>query len=173
MPDGILFIFVSIFYHFIATDFQCVSSILEKCAFVTGKKMKKLNVLFVAIITGILLLPSFLYSQEIPAKRQGWPSHLRILSGATGGQWEILGNAISDTLNNKLIPSSCKLGRGMDNMDKIEQNLGDLAFSMSCFLPSLNQKDSLRNNTVLLVNLYPQVLYILLRKKPICWEFWK
>lgn len=50
-------------------------------------------------------------------------------------------------------------------MDKIEQNLGDLAFSMSCFLPSLNQKDSLRNNTVLLVNLYPQVLYILLRKK--------
>ncbi len=129
-------------------------------------KISILLFLFTFVIRGGGLAP--LYANTTPpTPQENWPSHLRILTGATDGQWDILGNAITEKLNDTLIPSSCRLGGAVANMEKIEHNLGELAFSMSCFLPTSDKKQqlSMRKNTVLLANIYPQVLYILLRKK--------
>ncbi len=125
--------------------------------------MKGINV--VVVMLGVLLITSSL-SRVALAQQENWPSHLRILTGAAGGQWDILGNGITEALNGKLLSTSCRLGGGIANIDKIEQNLGELGFSMSCFLPARSQekRTSLQGHTVLLANLYPQVLYILLRR---------
>ncbi len=128
--------------------------------------MKVINKLFIRLLMGVLMIAVPLHAQATSVKQQKWPSHLRILTGSAGGQWDILGNAISSALNYKLLSTCSKLGGGLANIDKIEQNLGDLGFSMSCFLadPEQQTKISPQKNTVLLANLYPQILYILLRK---------
>ncbi len=128
--------------------------------------MKGSNVVVVMLAIGTLLITSSLYTRMALAQQENWPSHLRILSGAAGGQWDILGNSITEALNGKLLSTSCRLGGGIANIDKIEQNLGEIGFSMSCFLPVLGQEKgtSSQEHTVLLANLYPQVLYILLRR---------
>ncbi len=128
--------------------------------------MRKINTVIFLLLIGFFGV-SPLCAKSTPPPQENWPPHLRILTGATDGQWDILGNAITEKLNDTLLPAYCRLGGALKNIDKIEQNLGDLAFSMSCFLPTLNktQRPFMRENTLLLANLYPQVLYILLNKK--------
>ncbi len=99
-----------------------------------------------------------------------WPAGLKILAGATGGQWDALGIAISGALNRSVLPTTCYLGGGISNIANIAAGSGDIGFSMCCFLHNKKlYKDLYGNlsidNAMLLARIYPQVLYVLVRKE--------
>ncbi len=129
--------------------------------------MKKLKLVVTLFATGILLISFIQMASAASTKTEKQPCQLKILTGATGGQWNTFGNAIAAVLSNKLIPTSCRLGGAVANIEKVDKDNGDIGFSMSSFLAATDRerKPSVQKKAVLMMNLYPQVLYILLRKK--------
>lgn len=103
------------------------------------------------------------------ADNPGWPAHLRMLTGPNGGQWFMMGEPIAEVLSKSVAPATSRMGGGMDNIGSLNKGTGDLAFSLTCFLgASQSGEEEYRNirfdNAMLMVNVYPQVLYFLLRK---------
>lgn len=101
--------------------------------------------------------------------RQEWPSHLRMLTGPNGGQWFMMGDPIAEVLGKTVLPTSSRIGGGMANIDAINQKMGDLGFSLACFMGAAGSGEaeyqSIKlDNAALLANVYPQVLYFLMRK---------
>ncbi len=120
----------------------------------------------------LLICPSFAAygAAESVVDKSGWPSHLRFLTGPNGGQWFMMGEPIADLLSKHVLPSTSRIGGGVANIASLNERMGDLGFSLSCFLGAGQSgeeeyKHLKTDNTVLLANVYPQVLYFLIRKE--------
>lgn len=98
------------------------------------------------------------------------PGHLRIVTGPKGGQWFNIGEILAEILSTQVIPSTSRLGGGLDNIAQINNKNADLGFTLACFLGAAQSgepeyKHILTENVSLLANVYPQVLYVLVRKE--------
>lgn len=103
------------------------------------------------------------------APRKGWPMHLRFLTGPNGGQWFFMGEPITSALTAGVLPTSSRIGGGVANIDSVNKKVGDLAFTLDCFLGASGSgeeeyKSIKLDNVTILANVYPQVLYFLVRK---------
>ncbi len=99
-----------------------------------------------------------------------WPAHLRLVSGPTGGEWHMTGERMAGILSTSLLRTNNRPGGGFSNIESIRTKTADIGFSVTCFLgPTLQAAGSLRHidtqNVTVLANLYPQVLYFILRKE--------
>ena len=104
-----------------------------------------------------------------PVPKEGWPAHLRMLTGPNGGQWFMMGDPIAEVLSKNVMPTSSRMGGGLANINSVNDKMGDLAFTLTSFLGSARSGEpeyqSIKtDNAVLMANIYPQVLYFLLRK---------
>ncbi len=132
------------------------------------KRSRACAVLFLLIM--VLGLPPVYGDNSPKTLHKDWPSNLKILTGAPGGQWDTLGNSIAEVLTRSVLPSSCRLGGGIGNINRINKNLEDIGFSISCFLCTKTLQEDMcidyfGENTTLLTVLYPQVLYVLIQKE--------
>lgn len=117
------------------------------------------------IVLALLSTSALAHGQD----RSDWPAHLTLLTSPAGGQWFSLGPIIADVLNNDLLPTASRAGKGVDNINRISQKQGDIAFTLSCFLNgglsgSEEYKTLETENVRIIANVYPQILYVLLRK---------
>ena len=97
------------------------------------------------------------------------PPHLRLLTGPNGGQWFTAGERLAPLLTRNVAPTSSRIGGGVANIAAVDKRRGDLAFTLTCFLGAARSGEpeyqSMRaDNAVLMANIYPQVLYFLMRK---------
>ncbi|MCL1985734.1 MAG: TAXI family TRAP transporter solute-binding subunit [Betaproteobacteria bacterium] len=97
------------------------------------------------------------------------PTHLRLLSGPNGGQWFTAGERMAAILTRSVAPTTSRQGGGVANIAAINGQLGDLGFTLTCFLGAAQSGEPeyqsiASENVTLMANIYPQVLYFLLRK---------
>jgi TRAP transporter TAXI family solute receptor len=97
------------------------------------------------------------------------PAHLRLLTGPGGGQWFTAGERLAAILTRDLAPTSNRIGGGVANITAVDKRLGDIAFTLTCFLGAAESGEQeyqsmAAANVALMANIYPQVLYFLLRK---------
>ena len=126
--------------------------------------MRKACLLLALLAVMLFQAPAFAASSTPKA---GWPAHVRLLTGPNGGQWFVLGERMAEVLGKGMLPTTSRMGGGMANIASINSSAGALAFSLPCFLgASLSGEEEYRSinldNTVLMANIYPQVLYFLL-----------
>lgn len=103
-------------------------------------------------------------------EKLGWPGALHMLAGPPGGQWNALGMKIEKLLREAGIPAQNHVGGGVENLRLVGDGKADIGFTLYSFLgaagagekelPEVNL-----DNALLLVNLYPQVLYLIVRKE--------
>ena len=123
---------------------------------------------FVATLAAVFcLLHSVAPAQEKSEK--DWPTHLRVLTGPRGGQWFTMGKPIAEVLSRAVAPTTSRVGGGVANIDSLNKEAGDIGFSLTSFLgTSLSGEREYRHlkfdNATIMVNIYPQVLYVLLPK---------
>lgn len=103
------------------------------------------------------------------ADKKDWPAHLRVLTGPNGGQWFMLGDPLAEVLTKGVAPATSRMGGGMANIGALNQKMGDVAFSLTCFMGAAGSgekeyQDIKLDNATILANVYPQVLYFLVRK---------
>ena len=101
--------------------------------------------------------------------KSGWPNHLRMLTGPNGGQWFMLGDPIAEVLSKHVAPTSSRLGGGVSNINNVNLKMGDLGFTLTCLMGAAQSgeqeyKSIKMDNAILMANVYPQVLYFLVRK---------
>lgn len=123
------------------------------------------------LVAVAVLMPTLALAVDDPNElgREGWPPHLRLLTGPNGGQWFMMGDPIAEALSRAVLPTSSRMGGGVDNISSVSNKNGDVGFTLSCFLGAADSGEAeyqkLRaENTILMANVYPQVLYFLLRK---------
>lgn len=122
------------------------------------------------LLTAVLLCCVCLLPQGAAAQsRADWPTHLKMLTGPNGGQWFMMGELIAEVLSKGVVPTTSRIGGGMSNIESLNNGLGDIGFSLTCFLgASRSGEEEYQNirfdNATLMANVYPQVLYFLLRK---------
>ncbi len=136
--------------------------------------MKIRSLLIVALLASLTALgpASAFAAQNAPAvvlDKNAWPSHLRLLTGPNGGQWFMLGEPISQALTQRVLSTSSRIGGGVSNIEALNKKLGDLGFTLTCFMGAAGSGEpeyaSIRlDNTAIMANVYPQVLYFLIRK---------
>ncbi len=102
--------------------------------------------------------------------QQDWPQHLRILAGPPGGQWFLVSEPMSKILSREVVPSSYHQGGGVSNLERINKGQGDLGFSLTSFLSGATSgapeyRDIKTENVRFIGNVYPQVLYFLVRNE--------
>lgn len=127
------------------------------------KKSRLLLLLSVLLFCGFALPAS-------GADKSGWPSHLRLLTGPKGGQWFAMGEPMAKALSASVLPSTSRSGGGLDNINSLNQKQGEIAFSLACFMGAAGSGEAeyqeIRlDNVEIVANVYPQVLYFLLRKE--------
>lgn len=103
------------------------------------------------------------------ADTSGWPVHLKFLTGPNGGQWFMMGDPIAEMLSKSVVPTTSRMGGGVANIDALNNHTGDLGFSLSCFMGAAGSgepeyQNIKLDNVEILANVYPQVLYFLVRK---------
>ena len=125
------------------------------------------------ILTTILILMTVLLTAitgtALADGKPHWPPHLRFLTGPNGGQWFMMGEPIAEVLSEDVLSTSSRIGGGVDNVTSISSKRGDLGFTLNCFMSTKDTDDSAFkgaavDNAVLMANIYPQVLYFLVRK---------
>lgn len=117
-------------------------------------------------LSGVLLLAAMVAAVSFPI---GAAEPLRILTGPPGGQWNALGNELARLLREAGIPAQSEPGGGVDNLRLVGDGEADIGFTLYSFLGAAGagEKELPKvnlDNAVLLSNLYPQVLYIIVRK---------
>ncbi len=117
-------------------------------------------------------LCAFATSLPLPASAAegARPTHLRLLTGPNGGQWFFMGEPIAEVLSRNVAPTSSRIGGGVSNIDALNKRMGDLGFTLTCFLGAAESgekeyADIKTDNVSLMANIYPQVLYVLVRKE--------
>lgn len=137
----------------------------------------KNNVLLLLFLLGVWASSGFGYEaaaadQEVKGstlRPAGWPIHLRFITGPAGGQWFTMGDPIAEVLSKDVLPTTHRQGGGLSNIKNIGNKLADVGFSLTCFLGAAQSGEEeyqyiREDNTILMTNVYPQVLYFLLRK---------
>lgn len=99
----------------------------------------------------------------------GWPGDLFILTGPKGGQWDALGTEMAKILTEVGIPTRKQVGGGVENLKLVGEGKADIGFSLYSFLGAaqageIELPEVNLDNAVILANIYPQVLYIIVRK---------
>lgn len=129
--------------------------------------MKKVQKLFLNILISVLLFssPGIAHTQN----NNMWPAHLTIYTGATGGQWFSLGTSIASILNANLLPTASHVGGGVTNIKRLTNKHGDIGFTLACFMMNAtSDTDKYKilgtENIRVIANVYPQILYFLVRK---------
>ncbi len=102
------------------------------------------------------------------AERQNWPLHLRLLAGPPGGQWFLVSEPVTKILSQEVLPSSYRKGGGISNLEKINNDQGELGFSLTSFLggsaSGVPEYAGIKTENIrFIANIYPQVLYFLIR----------
>ncbi len=95
---------------------------------------------------------------------------LRILTGPQGGQWDALGKELEKLLNQAGLPAASQTGGGVENLKLVGEGKADIGFTLYSFLGAAGagERELPRvnlDNALLLTNLYPQVLYLIVRKE--------
>lgn len=121
-----------------------------------------------SLLAALVML--FLSSAGYAASGKGWPQHLRVLTGPAGGQWFALGEPIAEVLSREVLSTSSRIGGGVDNIAVVNEKKGDLGFTLNCFMGAGESgEDEYRrfkaDNAILMANVYPQVLYVLVREE--------
>lgn len=125
------------------------------------------------VVTGGVLLALWalllVAGSSVAAEKAAWPPHLRFLTGPNGGQWFVMGEPLAEVLTRDVLSTSSRIGGGVDNVSSVSDKRGDLGFTLNCFLTTKDMEDSpfkdiKLDNAVLMANIYPQVLYFLVRK---------
>ena len=98
------------------------------------------------------------------------PTHLRFLTGPNGGQWFFMGEPIAEAISRNVAPTTSRIGGGVSNIEAVNKRLGDVAFTLACFLGAAESGEKEyasieTDNVSLMANIYPQVLYFLVRKE--------
>ena len=107
-----------------------------------------------------------------PAQDDGkkdWPANIRVLAGPKGGQWFTMGKPIAEILSKAVAPATSRAGGGIVNIDSLNKGAGDIGFSLTSFRgTSLSGEPGYQHirfdDATILVNIYPQVLYVLLSR---------
>ncbi len=121
--------------------------------------MKKL---FIALI--------LLISSTCNASESDWPSHLRFMSGPKGGNWAILGAALSEIFNKSGLPDTISVsGAGVSNILNTHARRADFGFSVTSLLGAALKGEAdfngrAVNNAVIMTNLYTQYTYFVMRR---------
>ena len=121
--------------------------------------MKKL---FIALI--------LLISSTCNASEPDWPSHLRFMSGPKGGNWAVLGAALSETFNKSGLPETISVsGAGVSNILNTHARRADFGFSVTSLLGAALKgeadfKGRAVSNAVIMTNLYTQYTYFVMRR---------
>lgn len=128
--------------------------------------MRLMQIIKLCLAAILVLTPQF--SSAEPSK-EGWPTHLRVLTGPNGGQWFNMGEPIANTLSREVLSTTSRIGGGVDNLEAVHSKLGDIGFTLGCFLGASKSgeeeyKKFAFENVAVLTNVYPQVLYFLVRK---------
>ena len=94
---------------------------------------------------------------------------LRILAGPPGGQWNALGDALAALLEKSGIPAVNEPGGGVENLRLVGEGAADIGFTLYSFMGAAGAGEAElprveRDDALLLANLYPQVLYVIVRK---------
>jgi TRAP transporter TAXI family solute receptor len=97
------------------------------------------------------------------------PSHLRILAGPGGGQWFTAGERMATILTRNIAPTTSRIGGGVKNIADVDKRIADIGFTLTCFLGAgqsgeQEYQSMAAENVALLANVYPQVVYFLMRK---------
>ncbi len=126
-----------------------------------GNEMKRRSVLVVAFFC-VLAVGSYCLASNTR------PVHLRILAGPEGGQWFLMSGPITEILSREVLPSSYRKGGGISNLEMLNKKMADFAFSLTSFLGGASSgaaeyKDIKADGVSLVGNVYPQVLYFLVR----------
>lgn len=91
----------------------------------------------------------------------------RFVSGPQGGNWFVLGGAISSYFTQDGVSTSSSTGGGVSNVININRGKADVGFSVGSLLgAAVKGKGKFKRpvkNAVLLANLYPQVTYFVAR----------
>ena len=106
---------------------------------------------------------------EAARQHPGWPAHLRLVSGPAGGEWYVMAERMAELFSSSLLRTTNRPGGGFANVESVRTKNADMGFSLTCFLgPAFQAEDSPQRidarNVAVLANLYPQVLYFILRK---------
>ena len=135
--------------------------------------MKIARLMASAVVVCLLLCSGAVFAADSASPDAGgksaWPTHLRLLTGPKGGQWFTLGDPIAEALSRHVLPTSSRLGGGVSNIEDVGRKMGDLGFTLTCFLGAAasgeeEYKNIKLDNVSLMANIYPQVLYFLLRR---------
>lgn len=92
----------------------------------------------------------------------------RFVSGPQGGNWFVLGGAISSYLSEAGMNTSSSTGGGVSNVMNVNRSKADLGFTVGSLLGAATKgagkfKKPVENAAVL-ANLYPQITYFIARK---------
>lgn len=103
-------------------------------------------------------------------EKLGWPDALHLVAGPRGGQWNALGMELERLLRAEGIPTQNVIGGGVENLRAIGDGEADFGFTLYSFLGAAGAGEKELpvvnlDNAVLLVNLYPQVLYLIVRRE--------
>lgn len=122
-----------------------------------------------ALLAILILILSLGGTAAFAAAKEGWPTHLRILTGPNGGQWFTMGDPLAEVLTKNVLPTSSRMGGGVANISNVTKKMGDIGFTLACFMGAAasgeeEYKSIDLSNAQLMMNVYPQVLYVLMRK---------
>ena len=110
-----------------------------------------------AIFITLLLVPSLSFA-----------ANYRFVSGPQGGNWFVLGGAISSYFSKAGMNTSSSTGGGVSNVMNVDRGKADLGFTVGSLLGAATKGKGVFkkpiSNAVVLSNLYPQITYFIARK---------
>jgi len=105
----------------------------------------------------MLLVPSLAFA-----------ANYRFVSGPQGGNWFVLGGAISSYFSKAGMNTTSSTGGGVSNVVNVDRKKADLGFTVGSLLGAATKAKgkftSPVENAVVLANLYPQITYFIARK---------
>lgn len=131
--------------------------------------MKRMYAAGFGLVLGVVFFLACSVAHAAEAPHKGWPTHLRMLTGPNGGQWFMMGDPIAEVLSKQVLPSTSRMGGGVANIQSINKKMGDFGFTLACFMGAAESgeeeyKNISTENSIILSNIYPQILYFLVRK---------
>ncbi len=97
-----------------------------------------------------------------------WAQSYRFNSGPQGGNWFVLGGAISAYFSEDGVQTSSSTGGGVANIINVNNGKADFGFSVGSLVGAARAGEKTFkgkiDNTVIFANLYPQITYFVARK---------
>ncbi|MCD7897352.1 MAG: hypothetical protein LUG50_11870 [Planctomycetaceae bacterium] len=126
-----------------------------------------------SVVIRALVAVSFLSCLVMPFTRviaaQAGDQPLTLFSGPEGGQWHALAKIMEEVMDENGLEITASVGGGVENLRLVGDGEIDIGFTLHSFLGAAGAGEKELpvvnlDNAVLLANLYPQVLYIIVRE---------